>query len=149
MTALLSEYMPGFFAFQSINPVAAALFGGLTVAAGETLRFPGEIPLAAGTLTVALPDWSEVALPEVAKAFAERRLLAQGYALPAYAAVEIAQAALAGHAATSEPLAGDLSGRDFATAIGTVRFDEKGDLVENPYRLFRFDGAKFSEVVLP
>lgn len=28
MTALLSEYMPGFFAFESINPVAAALSAG-------------------------------------------------------------------------------------------------------------------------
>ncbi|MGQ8630497.1 YitT family protein [Agrobacterium sp. DKPNP3] len=39
MTALLSEYMPGFFAFESINPIAAALFGGLTVAAGMLALF--------------------------------------------------------------------------------------------------------------
>ena len=127
---------------------AASLQNGLTVAAGETLRFPGEIPLAAGTLMIGLPDWSEAASADVVNAFAERRLLARGYVLPAYAAVEVAQAALAGQP-TSEPLSGDLSGRDFATAIGALRFDEKGDLAENPYRLFRYDGTKFSEVVLP
>ena len=42
-----------------------------------------------------------------------------------------------------------LSGRDFTTAIGTVSFDDKGDLTENPYRLFRFDGTKFNPVSVP
>lgn len=127
---------------------AAELNTGLTVAAGETLRFPGDLPLAPGTLMVALPDWTDKQPADVAKAFEERRLLAQGYVLPAYAAVEIAHAALAG-ATGAGPFAGDLSGRDFATAIGTVRFDGKGDLVDNPYRLFRFDGTGFSEVAVP
>ena len=86
---------------------------------------------------VALPDWADVAMPAVAAAFAERKILAQGYVLPAYAAVEVAHAAIAD--ATGGPVA-DLSGRDFATAIGTVSFDDKGDLTENPYRVFRFDG---------
>jgi len=120
----------------------------LIVATGDTLRSIGELPLAVGTLTVALPEWDEVALPEVAKAFADRRLFAKGYALPTYAAVEIAHAALA-TAAAGAPLSGDLAGRDFATAIGTVRFDDKGDLAQNPYRLFRYDGASFAEVPVP
>jgi len=124
---------------------AAQLQAGLTVAGGETLRAPGEIPLAAGTLMVALPEWPDLALPEVAKVFADRRLFDQGYVLPAYAAVEIAHAALAG---TGSPAA-NLSRRDFATAIGTIRFDDKGDLTPNPYRLFRYDGTDFSEVAVP
>lgn len=127
---------------------AAQLQTGLTVAAGETLRSLGEIPIAAGTLMIAQPDWRDVAAPAVAAAFAERRLLAQGYVLPAYAAVEIAHAALAG-AAGSVPLEGSLAGRDFVTAIGTIRFDDKGDLSRNPYRVFRYDGTKFSEIPVP
>lgn len=128
---------------------AAQLQTGLTIAAGETLRSVGEIPLAAGTLMVALPEWSDVAIPAVAAAFAERRILAQGYVLPAYAAVEVAHAVLAGPTVAGGSITADLFGRDFATAIGTVRFDDKGDLTENPYRLFRFDGTRFSEVTVP
>lgn len=121
---------------------------GLAVASGETLRSAGEPPLAPGTLMVGLPDWPDVAVPAVAAAFAERRILAQGYVLPAYAAVEVAHAAIADAASTGGSI-GNLAGRDFATAIGTVAFDDKGDLTENPYRLFRFDGGKFSEVTVP
>ncbi len=71
-------------------------------------------------------------MPAVAAAFAEREILPEGYVLPAYAAVEIAHAALA--EADRRHRSADLSGRDFATAIGTVSFDDKGDLTENPYR---------------
>lgn len=128
---------------------AAELQANLTVAAGETLRSIGEIPLAAGTLMVALPEWPEIAVPAVAAAFAERRILARGYVLPTYAAVEVAHAALAGSTTAAGSIADGFSGRDFATAIGTIRFDDKGDLVENPYRLFRFDGEKFDPMTVP
>ncbi len=131
----------------TIGRDAAQLDARLTIAGGEALRAIGEIPLAAGTLMVALPEWPDVAAPEVVRAFADRRLLAQGYVLPAYAAVEVAHAALAN--APASALSADLSGRDFATAIGTVRFDEKGDLTENPYRVFRYDGTAFTEVAIP
>lgn len=128
---------------------AAQLQTGLTVAAGETLRSIGEIPLAPGTLMVALPDWADVAVPAVTAAFAERRILAQGYVLPTYAAIEVAHAILAEPSVAGGSITDNLSGRDFATAIGTIRFDDKGDLTENPYRLFRFDGTGFSEVTVP
>ena len=36
-----------------------------------------------------------------------------------------------------------LSGRDFGTVLGPVRFDDKGDLTVSPYRAFRFDGTRF------
>jgi branched-chain amino acid transport system substrate-binding protein len=120
----------------------------LIVATGDTLRSIGELPLAPGTMTVALPEWDQIAPPEIAKTFADRRIFAKGYVLPAYAAVEIAHAALAA-ANSSAPLVANLSNRDFATAIGAVRFDDKGDLAQNPYRLFRYDGAAFVEVPVP
>lgn len=128
---------------------AAELEANLIIAAGETLRYGGEQPLAAGTLMVAPADWSGMVSPEVAKAFADRKILAQGYVLPAYAAVEIAHKALGEQGDSADPLEANLSGRDFQTAIGPVRFDQKGDLVENPYRIFRYDGAEFSEVPVP
>ena len=57
MTALLSEYMPGFFAFESINPIAATLFGGLTVAAGMLALFRHRTSLGGfGILALYLQD---------------------------------------------------------------------------------------------
>ncbi|RVB57187.1 ABC transporter substrate-binding protein, partial [Mesorhizobium sp. M7A.F.Ca.CA.004.06.1.1] len=37
-----------------------------------------------------------------------------------------------------------LTGQDFTTAIGPIRFDAKGDLSQRPYRVFRFDGTRFA-----
>ena len=66
-------------------------------------------------------------------------------ALPAYAAVEIAAAANADAQAYGGKLADIIARSDFATALGKVKFDDKGDLSESPYRLYRFDGTKFVE----
>ena len=121
----------------------------LVVATGDTLRSIGELPLAPGTLTVALPEWDKVVRSDVAQAFADRRIFDKGYVLPTYAAVEIAHAALAAAGTADGPLSANLSNRDFDTAIGAVRFDDKGDLAQNPYRLFRYDGAAFVEVPVP
>jgi branched-chain amino acid transport system substrate-binding protein len=67
----------------------------------------------------------------------------EGYTLPAYAAVEVAKAALADAQASGKPIADALTGHDFTTAIGAIRFDEKGDLSQNPFHVFRFDGTHF------
>ena len=75
--------------------------------------------------------------------------MAEGYILPTYAAVEIVLVALGEADAAGGPLAASLSGRDFPLRIGNIRFDEKGDLAENPYRVFRFDGADFVAVAVP
>jgi branched-chain amino acid transport system substrate-binding protein len=34
---------------------------------------------------------------------------------------------------------------EFKTAIGPVRFDDKGDVMGNPYRLYEWDGNSFVE----
>lgn len=123
---------------------ARQLDAGLTFAGGEALRAPaGDVPYAVGTLMIALPEWAEFANKAVLDDFAAAKIVPEGYALPAYAAVEIAKAAAALADGSGRPLAGALTGQDFATAIGPVRFDEKGDLTQNPYRAFRFDGARF------
>ena len=125
---------------------ARQLDAGMTFAGGEALRAaPGETPYAAGTLMIAQSEWAEVADKAVLDAFAAAGTLPEGYALPAYAGVEVALAAqkLAGGAL---PLTQALAIHDFATAIGPVRFDEKGDLTQNRYRAFRFDGMRFVPV---
>lgn len=127
---------------------AAALNTGIVVAGGETLRAaPGNVPLPAGTLMIALPEWSELADPAITKAFVDRGIHPEGYVLPAFAAIEIASAVLADTEA--KPLADHLYGQEFSTVLGQVSFDDKGDLSENPYRAFRFDGSKFVPIELP
>jgi branched-chain amino acid transport system substrate-binding protein len=129
---------------------AAALEAGIVFAGGEALRAPsGGVPLARGTLMIALPEWADVADPGVVGSFTEREVVPEGYVLPAYAAIQIVLTALGEADTAGGPLAASLSGRDFATALGTVRFDEKGDLAENPYRLFRNDSAGFVPVGAP
>ena len=126
---------------------AAELGADITVAGGETLRAPpGETPLAAGTLMIAPPTWSTVEDPQVARAFAERGIDPEGYVLPAYAAVQVASAAVEAADEAETPVADQLPGHEFQTVIGRVRFDEKGDLTENPYGIFRFDGSQFVPV---
>lgn len=123
---------------------AAKLEAGMVFAGGEALRAASPDPAyAAGTLMVALPEWADVADKNVLARFAAAKIVPEGYMLPAYAAVEVSAAAKALSGKSGRPLAEALSGRDFATAIGPVRFDAKGDLAQNPYRLFRFDGARF------
>ena len=123
---------------------AAQLDAGITFAGGENLRTPpGDVPYAVGTLMIALPEWSEVADPKIVQAFGAKNIVPEGYTLPSYAAVEIAKAALTSAESSGQPLGEALTGHDFATAIGTIRFDDKGDLGQNPFRVFRFDGTHF------
>ncbi|BCH25526.1 ABC transporter substrate-binding protein [Mesorhizobium sp. L-8-3] len=118
---------------------AQALGVPLVIAGGEALRSaPGEVPLRAGTLMVGLPEWAETADRQATEALAKQGVIAEGYALPGYAAMQVAIAA-----AVSGDAAAALDIEEFRTAIGLVRFDDKGDLSTNPYRLFHFDGARF------
>ncbi|GLS33150.1 amino acid-binding protein [Mesorhizobium albiziae] len=116
----------------------------VTLAGGEALRAAaGDTPLQAGTLMVGLPEPAEVASPDAIAALKAEEIIPEGYVLPAYAAVEIAATVLAGASTSpSERLGVD----EFQTALGKIRFDAKGDLNQNPYRLFRFDGTRFAEV---
>ncbi|MER9329120.1 branched-chain amino acid ABC transporter substrate-binding protein [Mesorhizobium sp. M0488] len=124
---------------------AAQLNAGMVFAGGENLRAPpGDVPYATGTLMIAPPEWADVADPKVLGAFATQRVAPDGYTLPAYAAVEIAKAASSLAESSGKPMTDALTGQDFTTAIGPIRFDAKGDLSQNPYRVFRFDGTRFA-----
>ncbi|MBL8584898.1 MAG: branched-chain amino acid ABC transporter substrate-binding protein [Rhizobiaceae bacterium] len=129
---------------------AAALGNGMIFAGGEGLRgAPGETPLAAGTIMIGLPEWSDGASPEVLSRFSERQVVPEGYALPAYAAVEVATQALEAALTSGRPVTETLAGHDFVTAIGTVRFDTDGNLGDNPYRAFVYDGTRFVPMEVP
>jgi branched-chain amino acid transport system substrate-binding protein len=123
---------------------AGQLEAGITFAGGETLRTqPGDVPYAQGALMIAPPEWVDVADPKVLESFAAQKVEPDGYTLPAYAAVEIAKAASALAKSSGKPMADALTAQDFSTAIGPIRFDGKGDLTENLYRVFLFNGVRF------
>ncbi|MFA6157544.1 branched-chain amino acid ABC transporter substrate-binding protein [Mesorhizobium sp.] len=123
---------------------AAQLEAGITFAGGENLRIPaGDVPYAVGTLLIAPPEWADIADPKVLESFTAQKIVPDGYTLPAYAAVEIAKASAGLSDTSGKPLTETLTGQDFATAIGAIRFDAKGDLSQSPYRVFRFDGTRF------
>lgn len=126
---------------------AAKLGSEMVFAGGEALReAAGDVPYATGTLMIAMPEWADVAEQKTLDLFSAGKVLPEGYALPAFAAAEIADAAKKASQADGKPLATMLSGRTFATSIGPITFDAKGDLSQNPYRAFRFDGARFVPV---
>ena len=115
----------------------------IVFAGGEKLRTPpGDVPYALGTLMIAPPEWADIADPKVLESFSAQKIAPDGYTLPAYAAIEIAKAAALSES-SGKPLTEALTGQDFSTAIGPVRFDAKGDLSQSPYRVFRFDGTRF------
>jgi branched-chain amino acid transport system substrate-binding protein len=123
---------------------ARALDVPLVIAGGENLRSaPGEVPLAPGTLMIGLPEWSEVAAPEATAKIRAANVYAEGYVLPAYAAIEIALQAVAAADASGGAAADALTAGTFQTSLGPVRFDANGDLGDSPYGLFEFDGQKF------
>ena len=125
---------------------AAGLDLGLTFAGGEALRAAGEVPLAEGTLMIAPPEWADLMDENVAARFAEAGVVPEGYVAPAHAAVEVAVEALARAATTGATVAASLGGAPFETVIGTVAFDARGDLAQNPFILQRFDGERFLPV---
>jgi branched-chain amino acid transport system substrate-binding protein len=123
---------------------AEKLGAGMVFAGGEALRVPQpDVPYATGTLMIATPEWSDVADASSLAALQARKIAPDGYALPAYAAVQIAEAAFEQSRSQGKPLTEALGAREFSTAIGPIRFDAKGDLSQSPYRVFRFDGTRF------
>lgn len=122
----------------------AKLGAEMVFAGGEALReSAGDVPYATGTLMIAMPEWADIADKKTLDLFSAGKILPEGYALPAFAAVEIADAAKKASETSGKPLAAMLSGQAFTTSIGPVTFDAKGDLTLNPYRVFRFDGTRF------
>lgn len=118
---------------------AAAQDADIVFAGGETLRLPTPgLTLTPGTIMIGLPDWARGAPKSVLARFAEAGIVPEGYALPAYAAVQIAA-----HAARAGAAQSALADTTFKTALGDIAFDGKGDLARNPFRAFRFEDGTF------
>lgn len=121
----------------------------LQILGGDTMRAADRpVPLPDGAMAVALPDYS--ALPSAADAATTLRgrgVVPEGYALPAYAAVQIVGQAVS--AAGSQPLTQVLLATQFQSAIGPVDFDERHELTRNPLRLQEWRGDRFVAVDVP
>ena len=122
---------------------AAGLGYDLTLAGSEALRAAGEVPLAQGTLMVGVPEWADEA-SEAELALFRRALVApEGYVIPTHAAVEVATQALRKAREDKLPTVQILRTETFKTLAGELRFDDKGDVTDNPFRLLRYDGSRF------
>jgi branched-chain amino acid transport system substrate-binding protein len=92
---------------------------------------------------VAPPEWAEIAAPGVVERLAAEGVAPEGYVLPAHAAVEIALQAVRAAEEAGLSVAGALGANGFDTALGPVRFDDKGDWAGDHHRLYRYDGNAF------
>ena len=114
------------------------IMGGEQLVAADPL-----VPMTDGVLAVALPDYALLAEGKpVAAALEDKGVIAEGYVLPAHAAVTLlAEAAKAGG-----DLLPALTGKTFDTAIGPVAFGADHELRENPYRLLEWREGAFLPV---
>ncbi|MFN7103223.1 MAG: branched-chain amino acid ABC transporter substrate-binding protein [Pseudorhizobium sp.] len=115
----------------------------LQILGGDTMRAANRpVALRDGVMAVALPDYS--AQPSATDAAATLRSASvepEGYALPAYAAVQIVGQAVA--AGSTQPLTEVLLATQFQSAIGPVDFDERHELAHNPLSLQEWRGNRF------
>lgn len=117
----------------------------MTVLGSDTMHAANQpVALPDGVLAVTTPDYR--AMPTAADAVA--RLLSagvepEGYVLPAYAATQVAAAAVAADASAAPVL----EGRRFGTVIGPIAFTAQHELADNPYRLMEWRGDRFVEAV--
>ncbi|WP_137153463.1 branched-chain amino acid ABC transporter substrate-binding protein [Rhizobium sp. FKL33] len=107
-----------------------------------------DAPLEAGVLAVTLPDWPEQPDAKTAiEALKATGQSADGYALPAYAAVTIAVDAAEISANSGADIAEALVDTPFDTAIGQIRFTKNHELAANPFTLMRWTGERFEPAV--
>ena len=115
----------------------AKAYGGLTIALGES-GMPSDPAIDHGEIyTLGVPDYTM--MPEAADAkiaLSRNGIEPDNYALLAHVAVEIASQAVK---TKTSVMAGP-----YKTAVGLVRFDPKGDLADNPYRIMLLRGAVFA-----
>ncbi|QND53330.1 ABC transporter substrate-binding protein [Phyllobacterium sp. 628] len=129
----------------AIGRSAAALNYPLVIASGESLEAAiGGGDLAAGTLMIAPRDPGKLESARNARNALELAgKVPEGYAVPAYAAGEVAVQLLTTAQAQAASLADLLRKNVFETAIGPVQFDAHGERIADTYRLQRYDGKQF------
>lgn len=117
----------------------------LTFLGGDALNAADQnLPLEKGVLAVTLPDYQTLASAKpVVDALAKDNKAADGYTLPAYAAVTVALDANEIAAGSGAPIAQALVDTPFQTAIGEIRFTKAHELATNPFVLLEWDGESF------
>lgn len=125
---------------------AASLDHDLVFAGGEALHSAGDIDLAQGTLMIGLPEWGNDLDEATREKFNRAGIMPEGYVLPSYAGIQIAQQALERAKSEGTSLADSLGNGVFDTITGAIAFDDKGDLAQNPFILQRYDGERFVPV---
>jgi branched-chain amino acid transport system substrate-binding protein len=127
---------------------AAAEKAALTIIGGDVMRAADRpVPLADGVLAVALPEYA--ARPSAAPAVAALHASgheADGYTLPAYAAVQIARAATSKALAEKKSVAQVLPNLSVDTVLGRLTFATSHELAQNPFRLQEWRANAFHPV---
>ncbi|RKE84531.1 branched-chain amino acid ABC transporter substrate-binding protein [Rhizobium sp. AG855] len=120
----------------------------LTILGGDAMRAANEpVPLEDGVLAVGLDETPRGPNAEaLAAELTEKKISAEGYVLPAHAAVTILADAAGISSAVGTALPDALVGTPFETALGPVTFGEDHELSENPYRLLEWKGNAFVAV---
>jgi branched-chain amino acid transport system substrate-binding protein len=101
-----------------------------------------------GTIMTFSPDprKNEVAQPVVA-AFEEQGYDPEGYTLYTYAAIQAwAQAAEQAGTTDLDAVIEVLHGNEFETVLGTISFDDKGDVQGSNYVVYQWQDGEYSEV---
>jgi branched-chain amino acid transport system substrate-binding protein len=92
------------------------------------------------------PRKNEVAQP-VVEEFQAAGYDPEGYTLYTYAAIQAwAQAAETAGTTDLEPVVEALHGDQFETVLGTIEFDEKGDVQGENYVMYKWDAGQYAEI---
>lgn len=126
----------------------AVLVSGDALVTDEFWKIAG--PAGAGTLMTFAPDpRQEPAARAVVERFRKGGYEPEGYALYTYAAVQVwAAAAEAASSIKTAVVAKALRAGTFQTVVGTMRFDEKGDVLDPKYAVYAWRDGRY-EVAVP
>jgi len=119
----------------------------LTFLGGDALKAADQqVPLEKGVLAVTQPDYQALAAAKpVVEALAKDGKAADGYVLPAYAAVTIAKDAAEIAQGSGATLTEAMISTPYQTVLGEIRFTQGHELATNPFRLLEWDGERFRE----
>lgn len=106
------------------------------------------VALESGVLAVTLPDYASLPTARsVVDLLAKDDRSAEGYLLPAHAAVSIVLDAQEIATASSAPLADPLVETPFETVLGRIQFTKAHELSVNPFALLEWNGTAFAPPV--
>jgi branched-chain amino acid transport system substrate-binding protein len=101
-----------------------------------------------GTLMIFAPDPRKLpTAAEVVKRFEAEGYSPEGYTLYAYAAIQVfAGAARKASSTELEALAKALHDGTYETVVGSIKFDDKGDVAGFKYKMYRWNDGSYEEI---